>query len=249
MAGGAGGGAMSADACVLEYLLEQDRLPDDLIKQFYDFLLSQQGDLPPLLKLRLMLRVLRGTAAAVDASTLNTLDYFARNAAEPGGLGPAAGPRLAALRPPEDLYNQARRGPGPGPGRAASLLTSGDVAGVTGQLVGGWGCARRLRPGRGADQDRVRGAGAAAAQAGRGRQGPGRAHGPVVPPRRRRGQGRLPAQRGQVPPRHAGRACACPVTAATAGKGLMWSFAIVEAAVRNSDGPETPSRTKKVALN
>ncbi len=97
---------MNADLWVLEYLLEQDRVQDELIKQFCDGLGQSEG-LPPIIQMRLMLRVLHGNVAVITRDTLHALDCLTTATHGDASLYPPY-THLRGATPTADLYLQVR---------------------------------------------------------------------------------------------------------------------------------------------
>lgn len=96
---------ISSNLWVLEYLLEQDKVEDELIKHFYDGFLCDVGELPPPIQVRLMLRVLRDNVANITQSSLDALNCLTNFSHESPDLYPPAC-RVEDLSPPLDLYVQ-----------------------------------------------------------------------------------------------------------------------------------------------
>jgi hypothetical protein len=97
----------NADFWVMEYLLEQDRVSDELIKQFCEGL-SRNDGLPSIVQLRLMLRVLHGqTIPAVTLQTLQALGCLTEVTTlhDPNQYPPYT--NLRAAKPPPELVLQA----------------------------------------------------------------------------------------------------------------------------------------------
>lgn len=96
---------ISSNLWVLEYLLEQDKVEDELIKHFYDGFLCDVGELPPPIQVRLMLRVLRDNVANITQSSLDALNCLTNFSHESPDLYPPAC-RVEDLSPALELYVQ-----------------------------------------------------------------------------------------------------------------------------------------------
>ncbi len=99
---------ISSNLWVLEYLLEQDKVEDELIKHFYDGFLCDVGELPPPIQVRLMLRVLRDNVANITQSSLDALNCLTNFSHESPDLYPPAC-RVEDLSPALELYVQVQR--------------------------------------------------------------------------------------------------------------------------------------------
>ncbi len=98
---------ISSNLWVLEYLLEQDKVEDELIKHFYDGFLCDVGELPPPIQVRLMLRVLRDNVANITQSSLDALNCLTNFSHESPDLYPPAC-RVEDLSPALELYVQVQ---------------------------------------------------------------------------------------------------------------------------------------------
>ncbi|KAL3132190.1 hypothetical protein ABBQ32_008790 [Trebouxia sp. C0010 RCD-2024] len=98
---------ISSNLWVLEYLLEQDKVEDELIKHFYDGFLCDVGELPPPIQVRLMLRVLRDNVANITQSSLDALNCLTNFSHESPDLYPPAC-RVEDLSPALELYVQVK---------------------------------------------------------------------------------------------------------------------------------------------
>lgn len=95
----------NADFWVIEYLMEQDGMPDPLIKAICDSLNSSQNNFPPIVQLRLMFRVLRGNMADVTPDTLKAVECLGSFISEPKHYPPTCD--VTAAAPSSDLLRQA----------------------------------------------------------------------------------------------------------------------------------------------
>ncbi|DBA98075.1 hypothetical protein WJX77_001235 [Trebouxia sp. C0004] len=98
---------ISSNLWVLEYLLEQDKVEDELIKHFYDGFLCDVGELPPPIQVRLMLRVLRDNVANITQSSLDALNCLTNFSHESPDLYPPAC-HVEDLSPALELYVQVK---------------------------------------------------------------------------------------------------------------------------------------------
>ena len=96
---------VSSNLWVFEYLLEQDKVEEELIKHFYDSFWCNVGEVPPPIQVRLMLRVLRDNVANITQSSLDALNCLTKISHDSPDLYPPAC-RLEDLSPAPELVLQ-----------------------------------------------------------------------------------------------------------------------------------------------